>query len=652
MALNNGLELWRSLVASGLELERKNRLAGYDAALVNELHERLYPDSVRSFEQDMRQAPPSTEAFLDAFFTALKPFSQMLREVLTMFEDAGARRSDENLRIAFNFDEATEELALTVKQFREVEVFFRQITREVIERRWNSNSLFALSGDVGGVITKISGQQPWEFRSSSVVEHRTSREWIEQNGKPNWLQFPGFPTTGNVELDDKLHMAQQLIENMMAEVLKLGRTYREFEARLGQLPTREEGGSEINFSAEGVGNELPRREFVRAAHDFWPNSFAENIFLLIQMLPTAGVEKDQVAADLAAAIQTGFDRPPQTRRNRITLEQEFLELINLPTWKKRHELYAVWVCSRIAKALNDLKWVWHPDGDTLRFSFAGVELATLDSGDARFVLWTEKRTPLPEGGLLGRKHIQPDYRIMTAPTHRTDATSLVVECKQYRRWSKKNFGAALDDYAKGCPNAPVILVNYGPTDPSILSLVDSSRRDRTHLVGNFQPFEDGAFAQFRDLVRTAYAKVLTPATGGEINLLWGSQFRDLDLHLFVKIRDPLQSEILHLGFGGDDGCLTDEPYAIWSGDVQKSPPGTEQITIARWLDADYDLLVHDYSRTAGYPSDDLTLKIVIDGSQYDFDPPAPFGPWWHVCRIHGPDARIEEINQVLAECPY
>jgi hypothetical protein len=274
MVLDNGLQLWRSLLASGVELERKNRLAGYDAELVNELQKRLYPDSVHTFEQDMRRAPPSTEAFLDAFFSALKPFSQMLREVLAMFEDAGARRSDENLRIAFDFDEATKELSLTVKQFREVEVFFRRITREVIERRWNSDTLFGLTRDVESVITKISGQKPWDYRRSSVVQHRPTREWIEQNGKPLWLQFPGFPTTGNVELDDELHLAQQLIEYMMAEVLKLGETYREFEALLSQLPIQEEGGAEFNSPPEEVANELPRREFVRAAHDFWPNTFA------------------------------------------------------------------------------------------------------------------------------------------------------------------------------------------------------------------------------------------------------------------------------------------------------------------------------------------------------------------------------------------
>jgi hypothetical protein len=205
--------------------------------------------------------------------------------------------------------------------------------------------------------------------------------------------------------------------------------------------------------------------------------------------------------------------------------------VNLPIWKKRHELYAVWVGSRKADALSDFSWEWYPDGDTLRFSFSGVELAALSSDRAKHVFWTEKRTALEKRSLFGRKNIQPDYRIMSVPTHRRDATSLVVECKQYRRWSKKKFGAALDDYALGCPKAPIILVNYGPTDPSILTLVDPSRKDRTFLVGNFKPFEEIAVNQFRELVRRAYPTTLRPQ-GGTVELSWGEMFRDLDLHSF------------------------------------------------------------------------------------------------------------------------
>lgn len=483
MTLENGLQVWQALVRSGLEQTRKNSFPGYDAELAAVLRERLYPNATVSLEHELRSAPPSTETFLDAFFNALKPFSQMLREVLAMFEEAGARRSDENLRIAFDFDKASEALALTLEEFREVESFFREIARPIVERRWSSDTLWLLSRDVEGVLEQVGGpDKPRYYNTPSQIRDSRVREWIERNGKNDWLPFPGFPTSGDLDLDKTVDMAQDLIHYMIAEVMRLGTTYQQFTARLTELPTREREEGD----APGRADELPRRNFVIAAHDFWPNTFAENVCLAIEAVKNQKYEGQPTAASqLSGAIQAGFDRPPRTERTRVTLEQEFSDLINLPIWRKRHELYAVWVGSRIADALSDLSWEWHPDGDTLRFSFSGVELATISADRARHVFWTEKRTALEEPSFFGRKHIQPDYRIMTVPTHRYDATSLVVECKQYRKWSKRNFGVALDDYAKGCPKAPIILVNYGPTDPSVLTLVDPSRRDRTFLVGNF-----------------------------------------------------------------------------------------------------------------------------------------------------------------------
>ena len=448
MTLENGLQIWQALVLSGLEQARKHDLPGYDAELVARLKEELYPKATRSFEEELRSAPPSTESFLDAFFNALKPFSQMLREVLAMFEEAGARRSDENLRIAFDFDSASKPLALTLQEFREVETFFRQIARPVVEREWNSDLLWSLNRDVESAVELIGGPpEPRYYNALSRVRDTSVRQWIEENGRPNWISFPGFPRTGDVALDNALSLTEELLHYMSSEILKLGATYQQFTLRLFELPTREADEPEATRRID----QLPLRSFVIAAHDFWPNTFAENVCLGIEAVNDHRLEQREAPAhQLAEAIGKGFDRPSRSERTRITLEQDFQDLVNLPIWKKRHELYAVWVGSRISNALEDLTWEWHPDGDTLRFSFAGVELATISSERARHVFWTEKRTALEKSGLFGRKHIQPDYRIMTVPTHRHDATSLVVECKQYRKWSKKNFGEALDDYARGC----------------------------------------------------------------------------------------------------------------------------------------------------------------------------------------------------------
>uniref|UniRef100_UPI00398A2A47 hypothetical protein n=1 Tax=Methyloglobulus sp. TaxID=2518622 RepID=UPI00398A2A47 len=404
-------------------------------------------------------------------------------------------------------------------EFREVEAFFRRVVRPIVVRRWNSDTLFSLSRDVQNVLKSLGVPDAQQrFDAPSRVRDPRVREWIEKNGKRTWLPFPGFPTSGDAGLDKTLGMAEGLIYYMIAEVRKLGTTYEDFARQLGELPWEEREEDEAEAVAHDAEDERPRRAFVGAAHNFWPNTFAEHVCLGVEAVNDHKDEdKLEAAARLAAAIKIGFDRPPRYERSCISLEQDFRDLVNLPIWKKRHELYAVWVASRIADALRDLSFEWHPDGDMLRFPFSGAELATLLGGDgSTHIFWTEKRTALAGGGLFRRKHIQPDYRIMTVPTHRNDATSLVIECKQYRKWSRQNFGAALDDYAKGCPKAPVVLVNYGPTDPSILDLVDASRRDRTFLVGDFKPGENAALDRFRELIRSVYTTRPTPRVTGMI----------------------------------------------------------------------------------------------------------------------------------------
>jgi hypothetical protein len=651
MTLNNGLDIWKELVGRGLEETRANGLPGYDVELVSTLKKRLYPVSTRSFSSELQSNPPSTEVFFDAFFSALKPFSKMLSDVLCMFESAGARRSDENLRIAFDFDKAESELALTLQQFREVETFFRRISRPIIVRLWDSNSLWSLREDVHNILKSFDVSSAYNNRNRVRDPHVA--QWIEENGRPAWLAFPGFPRSGNPELDKKLGMAENLIDYMITEVLKIGTTYREFERRLGELPWEDQ-----DWALEDNGGnkeERPRRDFVRAAHDFWPNSFAELVCLGIEAVNDyKDEEKATAAAQLASAIQSGFNRPTRHERTVESIEQDFRDLINLPIWKKRHELYAVWVASRISDALKDLSWAWHPDGDTLRFPFGGIELATLRSGDGNtHIFWTEKRTALEDGGMFGRKHIQPDYRIMTVPTYRKEATSLVVECKQYRKWSRKNFGAALDDYAKGCPNAVVILANYGPADTDILNLVDPLRRNRTFLVGNFKPGEESALNSFRALVRNAYTVPPIPriTEGVNVELRWGPMFQDLDLHLFIQPIDA--NEARHVGYGAGSGSLTEPPWVEWPEDIRTSPPGIERITISRWLNADYDILVHDYSGNSQFPQGDVSVRMVQNSGieKQVFAPRGGFGRWWYVCRIHGDTGRVEEINSIHSECP-
>ena len=132
-------------------------------------------------------------------------------------------------------------------------------------------------------------------------------------------------------------------------------------------------------------------------------------------------------------------------------------------------------------------------------------------------------------------------------------------------------------------------------------------------------------------------------------------FRDLDLHVFVNCPSgSSQSKRQHIGFGSSAGSLTEEPWIEWSGDIQESPPGIEEMTISRWIEADYDVFVHDYSGTPDFPNGDVSIRILVTGGGEHLIKPdaAGVGKWWYACRIQGPHCRIDEINDVLEDCPY
>jgi hypothetical protein len=142
--LQNGAAVWQALLQSGLNPSTSS----YDKSLEAELNSRLFSASIGSFEDNLASEDVSTERFLETFFGALQPFARMLRDTLAMFEAASARRSDQNLKMSFAFDNAATELVVTLQHFREIEELVRWTTRPALVRQWNSNLLFGLSNEL------------------------------------------------------------------------------------------------------------------------------------------------------------------------------------------------------------------------------------------------------------------------------------------------------------------------------------------------------------------------------------------------------------------------------------------------------------------------------------------------------------------------
>lgn len=115
-------------------------------------------------------------------------------------------------------------------------------------------------------------------------------------------------------------------------------------------------------------------------------------------------------------------------------------------------------------------------------------MGTIETEKGRIHICSELRSPLDNPLGKGRKgHIRPDYLLSFEPITDPSQTVVVIKCKQYRKAKTKNFVDALIDYARGRPNAKVILVNYGAIPGTILGRVNETLKQRTLLIGNFLP---------------------------------------------------------------------------------------------------------------------------------------------------------------------
>ncbi|HEY5247652.1 MAG TPA: hypothetical protein VIJ15_04250, partial [Dermatophilaceae bacterium] len=150
------------------------------------------------------------------------------------------------------------------------------------------------------------------------------------------------------------------------------------------------------------------------------------------------------------------------------LIDELLDVLSLPAWGKRYELYSVWLLTLIVDGVGRKNCTSHLDGGVLSFSFAGSHLASIEAAGGRLELWAELRHPYASPLGKGRKQaVQPDYTLTRPPFSAATSAVLVVAANRYARPSRKGFCEALVDYTGAHVSANVVLANYGPMSPGL-----------------------------------------------------------------------------------------------------------------------------------------------------------------------------------------
>jgi len=471
----------------------------------------------------------SAEKFIGAFFKVLQPYAQMMNDLCVFFSNYKVNKTNESLKIVFDFGEVTEQLDFNLQNFRTTLSTYTTIKKKVTF--YHISELFDLP-EIFGRHTSVDQKN---------LKNKKAAAWLEsyRNGK---YQKPDltFEPTGYQGLDQQLNRVLDLWKDFIDTCRTYTDDVKEFLGILWEEKNRQKGNEHNSsklseFWDIAIGWSLDN---LYAETDRWSAYMLESFYGRLEMLDRLiGPDKDGNAAALEKSLQDYFEGLPRSEKEFDDILEELIEFLNLPVWKKRYELFSTWILSVMDQALTDYEREVHDDKGVLRLDFSATHLMSVQAFGGPFEIWAENRTPLPNPTGHGRKNgIQPDYTIYR-PTVGDPKNCLVcVEVKQYKKASVKNFGNALNDYANGLLNANIFLTNYGPV-PASLPLVHPTRSAYFGEVRPGTTFLD----DFKDALVAALPLPIVPSP----EIVAQRQFAQLNIEtIHVDVSGSMDEDII------------------------------------------------------------------------------------------------------------
>jgi hypothetical protein len=634
--IRTGSELWSQLTErAGLDLRR------YDSAVELAFRETLRLPQKGNVVGHLEAQKVPPEPVLGAFFGAIQPFVYMFKGILELVEEAGKTEGKENLLVEFDFEEG-KKLKLDLDSFRQQVEHFRRVIRPIAVERWDYDRFWALFRALG------------EHVNLRDYPDERVKDWAEQYFAGTWpendLEPPRFD---NSALDECISRVWKVRHATIVAARLISSQREGLRGAQGSLNELEIADGLIE-EADGVA------AFLSHLHsDHWTVSIASKAY----MRAIQAKDDPSVVNQLTESLSRVLNDPPPVRRDAEVVITEIEELLSLPIWNRRHELYSIWVLTQIIDALGGAhKFQFKLEGDVFHVPFSAKLLAILLSMEPDVQVWSEVRYPLANPiGKTRKGGMQPDYSLAVDVQTPPQEAFALVECKQYLRASVKNFQAAVVDYATGQPNAHVALVNYGPAGSSIIKGVPASLSGRIKVIGDLRPLSPHSEQEFREWIHRQAMRVSTPKVEtvvaepppfgemdakdeSQIELRWNATPRDLDLHVYIAIANERPINY------ANQGRLGSWPWLELDKDV-RTGYGPEIVRIEKTVEGYYRIEVHSFSNDAPLAGcgAQVTIRIRGEESRTFRCPNEGYGRWWHVCDIDFKTAQIQEVNLIHEE---
>lgn len=479
----DGWSAWQALCKQGgIEVE------GRDADLIEALRVELNPSAA-----DLRAAimSTSTDALVRALFSRIAPFAVMFADIVAYFKAARAYTGRDHWRVKI------EEENLELKDFEEFSATWSSVDGLVDLPALSFGSLW----DYLRLLRDHPAGDPLDFPHRSSKDREVD-DWFRDYERGG---FPILPPKLNPErlpgaLVEPASIVAVVLQRLRDRVGNRGDMYKAYRA------TGVDGKRAHVYDREDA---YAPGTILQNETDYWLGSMV----LVLDRWRTAS------EADLAAlgARLTRFTAA--MARVHLPLQVSIADLervLSLPVWRTRHELYAIWIATRVVAALPDREIELHHEDGRIVFAFKETVLATIKDVDLEVRLVGERRTRLESPVGEGRKDgAQPDLGLwVDAPEG--ELCLMVIEVKHYRKAARRRFHTVLIDYAAAHPKAQVLLVNHGPVS-DMLAGVDAATAARCVQIGDLMPTNVARLEEFKERVRDIMPRVLLRGTAAPVS---------------------------------------------------------------------------------------------------------------------------------------
>ncbi len=347
----------------------------------------------------------STDELIRALFDALHPYAEMFRDTLSFFEKAGARHGRQQWRLSVG------ETPIELQHFRDFLQKWDTVEGDL--------AVPAVDFEANGVHWNAWRVHPPLFdvatgaaRNEIPVGDTETDRWLADYRRGHLQPFPTslMPERLEAGFFELSALAVVALENVRAV-------------------TDHRDGLRIYLNAamrgEGRRDGLSLPSLALRETDLWFGS-------LIAGLAYARTLPETARHDVGSALSRVWAAYPiRHHRARITMS-ELLEILSLPVWRKRHELYAVWIATEIVSAIPDHDYEIHHDQGRIVFAFRETLLATISTARPRVRLLGERKTPLAHPVGKGKsRNVQPDFGLWKSQGG-VEECGLVIEVKHYK----------------------------------------------------------------------------------------------------------------------------------------------------------------------------------------------------------------------------